>query len=77
MAGLIISTIKGKYIQLHPGQVLMKDSRQAGLFHLWSVVGQYPHLWIAALVPLQFQFDFEQKAKHLAVGFMLFLGSFQ
>lgn len=44
MAGLIISTIKGKYIQLHPGQVLMKDSRQAGLFHLSSVVGQYPHL---------------------------------
>lgn len=52
MAGLIISTIKAKYIQLHPGQVLMKDSRQAGLFHLSSVVGQYPHLRIAALVLL-------------------------
>lgn len=40
MAELIISTIKGKYTQLHPGQVLMKDSRQAGLFHLsscWSI----------------------------------------
>lgn len=46
MAGLIISTIKSKYIQLHPGQVLMKDSTQAGLFHLSSVVGQDPHLWI-------------------------------
>lgn len=45
MAGLIISTIKGKYIQLHPGQVLMKDSRRTGLFHLSAVVGQYPHLW--------------------------------
>lgn len=42
MAGLIISTIKGKYIQLHPGQALMKDSR---LFHLSCVVGQRPHLW--------------------------------
>lgn len=40
MAGLIINTIKGKYIQLHPGQVLMKDSRRAGLFHLSPVVGQ-------------------------------------
>jgi len=48
MAGLIISTIKGKYIQLHPGQVLMKDSRHAGLFHLSSVVVQYLHLWAAA-----------------------------
>lgn len=50
MAGLIISTIKGKYIQLHPGQVLMKDSRQAGLFHVSSVVGQYPRLCAAALL---------------------------
>lgn len=61
MAGLIISTIKGKYIQLHPGQVLMKDSRQAGLFHLSSVVGQYPHLCPAALVLLMLPLGFEEK----------------
>lgn len=48
MAGLIISTIKAKYIHLHPGQVLMKDSRQAGLFHLMFVVGSYLHLCRAA-----------------------------
>lgn len=74
MAGLIISTIKGKYIQLHPGQVLMKDSRQAGLFHLSSVVGQYPHLWTASRVLVLLRFGFDEKVQHLTVGLALFLG---
>lgn len=72
MAGLIISTIKGKYIQLHPGQVLMKDSRQAGLFHLSSVVGQYPHLRTAALLCFCSEVDFEEKVKNLIEGLVLF-----
>lgn len=67
MAGLIIGTIKGKYIQLHPGQVLMKDGRRAGLFHLSSVVGQYPHLRTAALVLLLLPLGFQEKVKHLGL----------
>lgn len=69
-AGLIISTIKGKYLQLHPGQVLMKDSSETGLFHL------SPACWSISTPPSAalLGFNFGEWVKQLALGLEVFPG---